>query len=1067
MTTPIHGALPPPKQIRFVNNQGQPPSKRRRINAACLTCRRRKTRCAGEKPDCSTCKKNGHVCLGYSDLPERRRDDRRSDGFVTVKTEAADTLLLSNGHGNDYQHGRRDDADASRDHHRRWIHNAGPPPPPAGFVDDAFSGSDSRTSAGAASGRQPGSGGWDHPSSNSASPGDGMHSDGSQNNGSHSDDRRANNRSPLHLERHRVPYFRYFGPTAIVPGFKQMVVQVYRDNRRLSRAGSFSVAAPGSPLGHGLSQAHGSYQGPLSDNLEDLPVYDVNSSAPVHPLIISLVETFFLHLGCNYHFLRKDRFLRLLKEKRVEPILVDAVCALAARFSTHPVFTNAHGGKMKRSEYGHVFAQRAKAATVDTFPCPSVAAVQACLLMAYEGFGADQDSALWMYLGIAIRMAVDLGLQKMEGVKYQGERDPWYTRYWSRRSDESDKHSEGQTLSKEEQKEVEQERIDTFWAVFVLDRVISSGTGRPVTFRDDDFELSLPLHTCDPVTKRPDPFPPFIEIIHLYGRASDVLNNIRNANDLTEEKMHKLNIMERDLTAIYQKQHPGLHFNAANFKEYVKTNQGTTFILLHFWFHALVIILHQPTLLTPFHNLSPTQLLANSSESPNSRELSMSSAKTIADILAFAELIDPKSLIGNPFTSQPIYIAACAFLMESVPNTSQPSSRAGSPTPELKGENAKTPAAKSASGQEARRVRHSILASAANENYQRCYQSLQQLEQYWGGVGYILAALDQKSKGIWDCETVTYEEYKAILRAMRVPLERLAQNPASPKLMACSLTGTTNSPNTNLTVLFSKSAPPGGTPLSAPPATQATSSPPPPPPPPPAPTSAPTPPGNMIYDPIRQSLPDTPASSYPAPFPQPNVSAVRYQPHPSRAGSVSQSPVVGKSMLKYESPSPAEMGHSSPPEAKSRMYNTVTRPGQNTLHPSPYNHPYDSMGQDSSPSTATPTDTAGMAHQQHSMHGHHDSQQNGHGHDSDISQGHHDTDYDANFSQSGLASGAYSYTGALTPINDIITFNSQEVNFGMLGLESDMMPPWLETLPVDVLGGLMEGGITGVAQHMG
>lgn len=34
MTTPINGALPPPKQIRFVHNQGQPPSKRRRINAA-------------------------------------------------------------------------------------------------------------------------------------------------------------------------------------------------------------------------------------------------------------------------------------------------------------------------------------------------------------------------------------------------------------------------------------------------------------------------------------------------------------------------------------------------------------------------------------------------------------------------------------------------------------------------------------------------------------------------------------------------------------------------------------------------------------------------------------------------------------------------------------------------------------------------------------------------------------------------------------------------------------------------------------------------------------------------
>ncbi|KAK4135680.1 hypothetical protein BT67DRAFT_440563 [Trichocladium antarcticum] len=34
MTNLTPGALPPPKQIRFVNSQGQPPSKRRRINAA-------------------------------------------------------------------------------------------------------------------------------------------------------------------------------------------------------------------------------------------------------------------------------------------------------------------------------------------------------------------------------------------------------------------------------------------------------------------------------------------------------------------------------------------------------------------------------------------------------------------------------------------------------------------------------------------------------------------------------------------------------------------------------------------------------------------------------------------------------------------------------------------------------------------------------------------------------------------------------------------------------------------------------------------------------------------------
>lgn len=43
--------------------------------------------------------------------------------------------------------------------------------------------------------------------------------------------------SNIQLQNHRVPYFRYFGPTAIVPGFKQMVVSV-REQRRCTGASS-------------------------------------------------------------------------------------------------------------------------------------------------------------------------------------------------------------------------------------------------------------------------------------------------------------------------------------------------------------------------------------------------------------------------------------------------------------------------------------------------------------------------------------------------------------------------------------------------------------------------------------------------------------------------------------------------------------------------------------------------------------------------------------------------------------------------------------------------------------
>lgn len=137
---------------------------------------------------------------------------------------------------------------------------------------------------------------------------------------------------------------------------------------------------------------------------------------------------------------------------------------------------------------------------------------------------------------------------------------------------------------------------------------------------------------------------------------------------------------------------------------------------------------------------------------PNSRELSMSSAKTIADILSFSELVDGKSFIGNPFTSQPMYIAACAFLMESAYYTS-PSSRGTSPLPQPLLNNQSSgfvmPAMEPSHGTERNSTaKHILLASAAKENYQRCYKALKALNSYWEGTGYILTVLDQKAKGI-------------------------------------------------------------------------------------------------------------------------------------------------------------------------------------------------------------------------------------------------------------------------------------------------------------------------------
>ncbi|KAJ6788060.1 hypothetical protein PWT90_10111 [Aphanocladium album] len=790
-----------------------------------------------------------------------------------------------------------------------------------------------------------------------------------------------------------------------------MVVSV-RD-RRMSASGGGSH--PGtSPMSAHSAVFAASSTGNSDVLVDDLPAYDPGSPGPVHPLLIHLVEMFFTHVGCNFPFLKKDKLLRHIRDKRVEPILVDSICALAARFSDSPSLTGGND-KMPRTERGHVFAQRAKQATVDTFACPSVEAVQACLLMAYEGFGANQDSALWMYLGLAIRMALDLGLQKRVGIKYQGEKDPWNTQQRSRGTNDSespeDRRRDDGDLSETGQRELEQERIDTFWAVFVLDRIISSGTGRPVTLRDDDFELPFPEASTDPHTGWPTLFPVLVQIVHLYGRVSDVLNNIHNVEDLTQDRWSKLSSMEHQLTRLYKNWGHRLQFNVNNFKHYLKDGQGNIFILLHLWFHALFINLHQPTVLMAFGELrSELQLL------PDSRELSMSSAKTICDILSFADLIDPKSFIGNPFTSQPIYIAAGAFLMESSANASEGPSREPSPPPATDRKSAAS---------RGRSARHSLLASAATQNYQRCYNSLQEIHGYWGGIKYILTALDQKSKGTRDVETYTTEEYESTKAMLPPPLQasigdqlsRLNNHgsPIPPGAFAWSFSGTANSPNSNFTVMYQTANSGGGGgsgtyasagPSSAPSRPPAVS------------RQASTPPGNMVYDPIRQSMPET-STMFPPAVPQPNLSALRHSPHGSRLASAAPNGGV----LRLDGVNDASKIFAShptytPTSQHSNPYESVAAGGNGGYSASPPSGTGDNT-------TTNNTTTAAAA----SMYG-------GGG---------------GGMQQFGTWGG-----GPMMGQTDGITFNSHDIDVEALGLQQDLMNgSWLE-LTTDMLE-LFEG----------
>jgi hypothetical protein len=96
----------------------------------------------------------------------------------------------------------------------------------------------------------------------------------------------------------------------------------------------------------------------------DIAFYDATASEPISSMITHFRKAFFTRLGCNYPFLRRERFLRDLEDKRVGAILVDAVSVVVARFSSHPFLAlpSGHGlpldskNKVQRASRGRPFA---------------------------------------------------------------------------------------------------------------------------------------------------------------------------------------------------------------------------------------------------------------------------------------------------------------------------------------------------------------------------------------------------------------------------------------------------------------------------------------------------------------------------------------------------------------------------------------------------------------------------------------------------------------------------------------------------------------------------------------
>ena len=154
-------------------------------------------------------------------------------------------------------------------------------------------------------------------------------------------------------------------------------------------------------------------------------------------------------------------------------LLLLAMFAIAARYSnTSPPIPSARQSESPSPTpmwtAGDIYLSQAKTILNRAYDSPRPSTVQALLLLGYRELGIGAMAQAWMYTGMAVRMAQDLGMHRTANG-------------WARAG-------LGKLFSDHEL----QERQRIWWGCVVLDVYVSTYIGRPLAIIGEDYNTHLP-----------------------------------------------------------------------------------------------------------------------------------------------------------------------------------------------------------------------------------------------------------------------------------------------------------------------------------------------------------------------------------------------------------------------------------------------------------------------------------------------------------------------------------------------------------------------------------------------
>ncbi|TQS38977.1 hypothetical protein Golomagni_00506 [Golovinomyces magnicellulatus] len=246
-------------------------------------------------------------------------------------------------------------------------------------------------------------------------------------------------------------------PSRSITGKKRLIEEAFGDLESWSRCSSNSRPDEKAKKIKVSTKEIVETAGLLSEGTEFLPSKEVQQH---------LTELYFENIeGQGYNLLHKPSFMSKLRDDAVPPVLILAVCAVAARFSTHPQI-NTSPNFLR----GEQWAAESRSIVMRRHEWPDITIVTCLLILSLHDFGTCQRERSWSFGGMAIRMAFALKLH--------------------RDFDHDTKSKEGNLELSFTDREI---RKRIMWTCFIVDRLDASSRDRPPFISEDAMKLQLPI----------------------------------------------------------------------------------------------------------------------------------------------------------------------------------------------------------------------------------------------------------------------------------------------------------------------------------------------------------------------------------------------------------------------------------------------------------------------------------------------------------------------------------------------------------------------------------------------